>query len=217
MASTVMHMAIANEIYKRIKDKININYYDYILGTIAPDISKHIGEPRTISHFIDEGNPIPNIDKFLEKYMPTIKKSFNLGYFIHLYADKLFYGDYLPLFIKTDFFSSTIRRLDGEKITMSRTEQQRILYNDYTNLNSLLIDEYQLSLDLFYNEFIIPNTNITEIPVNKLNLLIDNAGIIIQNLNKQKEYMIDITSIKAFIDDCIEEIYLKLISLGVID
>jgi len=216
MASTIMHIAISNQLYKKLKDKLNINYYDYILGSIAPDISKTIGESRKISHFIDENNTITNINKFLAKYQNTLNNSFNLGYFIHLYTDILFFRDYYPLFIQDGFFASIIKRTDGSKIKVSKEDRKKMLYNDYTNLNIQIIDEYQLNLDLFYTEFIKPKTNITEIPIDKLNILINEAGMIIQQTKTQKEYIIEISSIKSFINDCIDEIYTQLISLGVI-
>lgn len=216
MASTIMHIAISNELYKKIKDKININYYDYILGTIAPDISKTINESKKTSHFIDKNSTIININNFLEKYQSTLNNPFNLGYFIHLYTDLLFFRDYYPLFIQDGFFTSTIKKINGDKIKVSKEERKKILYNDYTNLNIQLIDEYNLNLDIFYNDFIKPKTNITEIPIDKLNMLINEAGIIIQQLKTPKEYIIDISSIKSFIDDCVDELYIKLISLGVI-
>lgn len=216
MASTIIHMAIADQLYKKINSNLTLNYYDYILGSIAPDISKTIGESKELSHFLDNSHGIPNIDKFLKKYLNTLNNSFNLGYFIHLYTDRLFFRDYYPLFIQDDFFTANIRRLDGQFIKVNNEDKKKMLYNDYSNLNPLLIDEYQLNLDIFYNEFIMPQTNITEIPIHKLNILIDNASILIQNLNQEKEYIIDISSIKAFIDDSVEEIYTKLISLEVL-
>jgi hypothetical protein len=217
MASTIMHIAVANELYKKINSKLHINYYDYILGTIAPDISKIINEPREISHFIEKENELPDINNFLEKYHSTLTNSFNLGYFIHLYTDKLFFKDYYPLFIQDGMFTSIVKKIDGDIIKIRKDDKKKMLYNDYSNLNTQLIDEYQLNLDLFYNEFIQPKTNITEIPINKLNLLIEEAGIIIQNVPTTKEYIIDISSIISFIDNCIDEIYYQLIILNIIN
>ena len=216
MASTIMHMAVADQLYKKIKDKININYYDYILGNISPDISKIINESKLKSHFLDNDKGIPNIGNFLEKYNKDLNNSFTLGYFIHLYTDKLFYTDYYPLFIEEKFFTSIIKCLDGT-IQKIRTEDMiKMLYNDYTNLNIQLIEEYNLNLEIFYNDFIIPDTTITEIPIHKLNLLIDNASIIIQNITKEKEYIINIASIKSFINNSVEEIYENLKILNII-
>lgn len=216
MASTIMHMAVAEELYKKTKDKININYYEYILGSISPDISKIINESKEKSHFLDNDKGIPSIEKFLEKYRNDLNNSFNLGYFIHIYTDKLFYKDYYPLFIEDKFFTSIIKCLDKTTLKVRPEDKRKMLYNDYTNLNKQLIEEYNLNLDIFFNEFIIPDTTITEIPIYKLNLLIDNAGIIIQNVSQEKEYIIDITSIKSFINDCVHEIYSYLISINII-
>lgn len=216
MASTIMHMAVADRLYKKIKDKINIDYYQYMLGSISPDISAIINESKTKSHFLDNDKAIPNIEKFQEKYNKSLTNSFTLGYFIHLYTDKLFYEEYYPLFIEDKFFTSIIKCLDKTTIKVRKEDKKQILYNDYTNLNIQLIEEYNLNLDIFYNEFMNPDTTITEIPIHKLNLLLDNASIIIQNISKEKEYIIDISSIKSFINDCVEEIYGYLIAINII-
>ena len=65
MASSVIHMAVANEINKVIKK----DNHKLLIGSIAPDISKHLGETKVKSHFLDsEDTAIPNIDNFLNKY-----------------------------------------------------------------------------------------------------------------------------------------------------
>lgn len=76
MASAVIHIAVASEINNVIKrDK-----YKLLIGSIAPDISKQIGETKIKSHFLDnENNDIPNIDKFLGKYKDNIKSFINLS------------------------------------------------------------------------------------------------------------------------------------------
>lgn len=65
MASSVIHMCVANEINKRIKRNIDL----LLIGTIAPDISKHLGKTKFESHFLyDNDNEIPSLDAFLNKY-----------------------------------------------------------------------------------------------------------------------------------------------------
>ena len=216
MASTVMHIAVAEELYKKIKENLDINYYDYILGAIAPDLSKLLNTTRTNSHFLIPNTETIDIDKFLNKYKTYLTNSFTLGYYIHLFTDKLFYEDYYPLFIKDNFLSSVVKTLDNEVLKISKDERKQLLYNDYTNLNISLIEEYNLTLDIFYNEYVKPTTQITEIPIDKLPLLIDNAGIIIQKLKTKKDYILDISSIKAFIDDCVTELYSNLLNLNLI-
>ena len=47
MASAVIHMAVASEINKVLKR----DYDKLIIGSIAPDISKIVGEDKLRSHF----------------------------------------------------------------------------------------------------------------------------------------------------------------------
>ena len=58
MASSVIHMVVANEINKVLKRDNNI----LLIGSIAPDLSKELGENKIRSHFLDDDNTnIPNI------------------------------------------------------------------------------------------------------------------------------------------------------------
>lgn len=204
MASAVIHLAVA----KKLERNLNIkNKKDYYLGSIAPDISKQIGKDKTESHFLyNKKKDIPNIERFTSKYKDFKNNDFALGYFIHLYTDKLWFNG----FINQLSCGNSIKLLDGTIINTTPEEIGRLIYQDYTNLNIQLIDEYNLDLSLFYEEFIIPNTYIEEIPIHKLNILLDQMGIIIENSTKEKSYLFDITMINSFITNCTNEILEKL-------
>ena len=209
MASCLMHIAVAKKLFDNINNKKSINYYEYILGSIAPDVSKYIGENKNYSHFITDEKGIPNLNLFLKKY--KLNSSFNLGYYIHLYTDYLFYKDFLPLFYDDkDILKVTIRDLKGQTLNLNNDEAVKILYSDYTNLNTQLIDEYQLDLNIFYSQYIKPKTDIKEINTNKINVLLEQMGTIIENSTNEEEIIINITSIKSFIDNCSNEIYNNL-------
>ena len=50
MASAIIHLAVANELNK----VLNREYKPYMIGSIAPDIWKQVGEPSKVkSHFKD--------------------------------------------------------------------------------------------------------------------------------------------------------------------
>ena len=168
MASAIIHICVA----KKIGERLNKSSKDYYLGTIAPDISKEIGETKYKSHFLENSikSNVPNIELFLEKYKKDLKSDFTLGYFIHLYTDKLW-------------------------------------VDDYTNINIDLIDYYELDLSLFYEEFNKPVTKIDEIPVDKLDILVDKMGIIVANSKLEKKYVFDMEDINKFIDDATNRIY----------
>lgn len=208
MASSVIHMAVASEINKIIKrngDKI-------LIGSIAPDISKHIGQTKVKSHFLDEGSKIPNVNKFLDKYKNNLNDDFVMGYFIHLYTDYLWFKYFIPNFYKDDI----ITKIDGSLVKCDEETFSNYLYNDYTNLNIKLLDEYNMDLSIFYNE--VPNFEniIDEIPMDKLSLIIDATGIIIENTKVKKYYIFDIECAKKFIlfsTDVILEKINELLSL----
>lgn len=195
MASALIHLAIAKELEKNLKIK---NKKDYYLGSIAPDISKQIGQTKDKSHFIiNTKENIPNLDIFKNKYKKYKKNDFELGYYIHLYTDKIWYEE----FIKDIIQNNTIKLLNGTKINATKEQINSMIYSDYTNLNIKLIENHDLDLSLFYEEFKKPKTIIDEIPIDKLDILINKMGIIIENSKQERPYTFDIIPVEDFIKD----------------
>ena len=64
MASAMIHLAVAKTLEQYLDIK---NPRDYYLGSIAPDISKQLGENKQRSHFLshDTTNPFCPIQRFL--------------------------------------------------------------------------------------------------------------------------------------------------------
>lgn len=205
MASSIIHIAVAKQLEKDLKIK---NKYDYYLGSIAPDISKQIGKSKYESHFLKNSykDDIPNMDLFVAKYPDFKKYSFDIGYYVHLYTDKLWFEELMEKVT----FNNALKLLDGTIINTTPEEIQSIIYSDYTNLNLSVIDEYELDLSLFYEEFRVPKTEIKEIPVENLDILINKMGIIIENSKEEKKYSIDIDIIKDFITSTCERIMEEL-------
>lgn len=196
MASAVIHLAVAKELEKYLKD--------YNLGAIAPDIAQQLKIEKTKSHFIyNTKSDVPNIKLFKEKYKNFMSNSFELGYFTHLYTDKLWFDG----FIDSLTYSNSIKLLDG---TIIHVPQKELIYNDYTNLNTIIIDKYNIDLSLFYEEYQKPNTSIEEVPIDKLNILIDKMRVIIENSKLEKSYIFNITLIDNFINTCVKEIIKEL-------
>ena len=206
MASAIIHLCVAKEVNKYLKMDEN----EILLGSIAPDIAKQIGQTKEISHFLDHTNEddIPNIDRFLAKYKDDLKSPFTVGYLIHLLTDKYWFRDYIYTYIERFTKSKT-------KKNITYTAIRDVIYNDYTNLNIDLIDKYMLPLDIFYNEFKYPTTKITEIPLDKLPILIDKMGIIIEDSKSEKTFMFDTKDIEVFIENSVKYIIKDLQMLGV--
>ncbi len=200
MASAVIHLAVAKELEKNL----NIKYKkDYYLGAIAPDLAKQIGETKDKSHFIiNSPQDIPNINLFVNKYKKFKKNDFELGYFIHLYTDKLWYEDFIPNIES----NNSIKLLDGTIMQTTPDQITHMIYSDYTNINIDLIENHNLDLSLFYEEFKKPKTKIDEIPIDKLNILINKMGIIIENSKRERTYTFDTYIVEKFINNTIIKI-----------
>ena len=118
-----------------------------------------------------------------------------LGYFVHLYTDYLWF----KYFIKDIKYKGLITLRDGTKIDYEENTFRKYLYNDYTDLNVKLLDEYNLDLSLFYNPVITPNVKMDEIPIDRLQELVDASSVIIENSKSKKIYLFDMTNIKEFV------------------
>jgi len=192
MASSIIHIAVANEINKELKK----DEYQLLLGSIAPDISKQIGDSKEKSHFQnDNEDSIPNINKFLKLYKQYLDDDFVLGYYIHLYTDYLWFKYFIPEIIKYDILTT----LEGEKIKINPKEKIEYIYNDYSNLNKQLIEKYNLNIDLFNKKIPKIKNIIKEIPIDKINLLVDKTLYIIENSKNKKNVVFDIKNIEQFI------------------
>ena len=205
MASTIIHLAVA----KQMESKLNIkSKYDFYLGVIAPDISKQIGQSKEISHLlINTKDDVPNMELFEYRHKDYKDFDFDLGYYIHLYTDKIWFESFINKITNTEY----IKLLDGSIVKTTPDEMMNMIYSDYTNINQSIIDEYALDLKIFYEEFKKPETHINEIPVDKLDILINKMGILIENSKESKPYSFDIEPVKEFIDEA-SEIILKAIN-----
>lgn len=193
MASAVIHMAVASEINKTLKRDNN----KLLIGTIAPDISKFIGMTKVESHFLEsENDNVPNLEKFLIKYKDKLNDDFVMGYFIHLFTDYLWF----KYFVTEFYHNNMITKLDGTVVECKGNMFGLYIYNDYTNLNTRLLDEYDLDLKIFYNELPEFKNIIEEIPMDKINIIVNQMAIIIQNSRKNKDFIFNIENIKTFIE-----------------
>ena len=191
MASAVIHLCVA----KKVNEKLKMNERELLLGSIAPDLSKQVGEEKKKSHFLkgEEEDSKVDIKAFLDLYKSELNKPFEMGYFIHLLTDKYWFLDYVY-----DFIDTYAEKELGKKV--SYTELKDIIYNDYSNINTELIDRYNISLDIFYQELDYPKSIIKEIPINHLDLIVEKMGIIITNSTSNKPVIFDIDKIVDFIE-----------------
>lgn len=207
MASILIHVAVAKEINK----VINRDEKSILIGSMAPDIAKLLGRPKTGSHFVTSvDNDIPNMDLFYSKYQSYLNDDFVMGYFIHLFTDYL-WGKY---FMSELRYKDTLKDLDGNIINATEDEFKDYVYNDYTSLNIQLINEYDIPVKVLYDRIPEFKNIIQEIPMNRLDIIVDRAGEILAKTKEEKSIIFDITNIKQFISLSTELILAEIDKLG---
>lgn len=207
MASSMIHIAVANELNKTL----NRDNKKLLIGSIAPDIAKLISRTKIVSHFQDKDDDLPNLNKFLSKYKSDLSDDVVLGYYIHIFTDYLWFKYFVP-----DFYENgIIYKLDGTIENISVDRKINYFYNDYTNLNIKLIDEYNLDLSIFYEDIPKLKDIIKEIPMNKIYVIIDQAGIILENTKENKSYIFDMNLVNKFIKTSVDYILSNLKEIGV--
>lgn len=171
MASALIHFAVA----KKVNEKINVsNEKHFLLGSIAPDIAKMIGSTREKSHFIldTDKSDSPNIGVFLKKYKKYLNNPYELGYYVHLLTDVLWFDEFLPNFIKEDYIINRSKEI----VHFNEEEIKYLIYNDYTNLNPEILSYYNFDLSLFYETFSFPKNHIEEVSEEYFQDVIDKLG-----------------------------------------
>lgn len=200
MASSIIHIAVAKEINKVLKrDESKL-----LLGSVAPDLSKLIGETKLYSHFLEKvGNNVPNMERFLEEYKNNLNDDFVLGYFIHLYTDYFWFKFFIPEIL--DSKQQKIKKLNGDSVNLSGEMLIMYIYNDYTNLNLELIKKYNIDLEFLYDE---DNQNIKsiikEIPYDKLEVLSNKIVEIVEKSHSYKYLVFNLENIEKFIKTSVE-------------
>ena len=199
------------------------NFKAAIVSAVSPDWDKKIhkvlsstigslylnSDAISTSVGILQSFSIEFCDEFLSKYKDKLDDDFVLGYYIHLYTDYLWFKYFIPNIIKGNY----IKELDGTLVEYTEKTFKYYVYNDYSNLNNQLIDRYNFPMKIFYEEIpYIPNI-ISEIPIDRLNLIVDKTGILIEESKKGKKYLFKIDDIITFIESSKKAILKELDSI----
>lgn len=202
MPSLLIHLAVG----KKVNDKLCKKEEPFLTGCIAPDLAKMVGIKREVSHFEDEeGNY--HLDQFLNKYREYFNNEYVLGYYVHLYTDYLWYKYFTSEFMGDDY----VIKKDGTKVKcVSENMEKLYLYNDYSNLNMDIINEYGLDLEFFHRNEYYSNNIIEEVPYDKMNILIDETIRYLTKKTYDRNFTFDFNEVKQFIDIIVDYIIANL-------
>lgn len=124
MATWVVHLRVAEKVLETL---CNIDETAYYVGTLAPDSGKMADAftylpPKDISHWKRDGVSYEQrfldnaefYEKYAENEADTYKKSFYIGYYVHILTDTLFVRDVIHPFIDKNgkpFWRANIDRI----------------------------------------------------------------------------------------------------------
>lgn len=132
MAQPMMHLLIANKIYKEKCILIN-SYEDFLLGSIAPDAvhmrENYTREIKDISHYrFNNKSDIHHFDTFMDEFYTTENKDFLLGYLVHLLSDMIWYHSVRVPF-KEKFTKSPVHNMSMNEAYYKDCEQlEQLMY-----------------------------------------------------------------------------------------
>ena len=142
------------------KYDIDVDQNAFGVGNLIPDSVSD----KTFSHFRHPSRNeklmvYPDMDLFLNKYQHLLPDSSCLGYYFHLYVDRIYAKDYIPQIVsfydengqeasdRADITHALIKRTD-ELVPIKRFFSDEYYYGDFTKLNTYLINRFDLSTSL---------------------------------------------------------------------
>lgn len=166
------------------------------------EFQRLVQEEKIATHFRDKEDyrlciQVPNLEMFLEKYKKLLESDFSaLGYFYHIYTDKLFFNDlFCAAFDCLDADLKPTKYADELMFMLikksGKIEKQEdvwahdsnvSIYQDYTVMNRLMLEFYGVSFDskaLLESAKTFTNPGISEVDY-------QNIGSVIQ---KTKQYI----------------------------
>jgi len=238
MGSAVMHLCIGKKVAKKLN---NSDRKEFMIGNLAPDLSKLTNQSRYISHFLkvikinDSEREVPDLDKFIKKYKDRLNEPFVQGYLCHLIADDVWFREYIPnhvISITEDKNQILLRDIDDY---IPYEEFRKMMYSDYTMTNKYLFDLYKLNLKRFDN-MDIEDPKMEEFEFEEIHRLIEQISYYLEysegdneeepvdyDDNKMDDYdektlkLLSNTEIVTYIEEAIERVEDKYKELGLIE
>lgn len=196
MSSLIMHVCISNI----IKQKYDYGY-EFLYGSIMPDILKEAGEDKNKVHYRTNHNySLYEIDKFVKENLLKEKSEYNLGYLAHLIQDK-FLTKYVNEKIKETNIDGQeyITYLFDNNSLHKKQEFLDLIHNEYAILDDYLIKKYDLNLDYLTKRILRVNKEI------KYDEIINEELKIHEIIPESELRIFNILSIEQYIRECISE------------
>ena len=173
MPGYILHITAAKILFQKWEGLCNaIDPDAFQVGNLIADSVTD----KTYSHFRhpDRSKKLmvyPDLDLFLNKYGHLLSDDSCLGYYYHLFIDRIYAKDYIAQIVdfhdihgqeasdRSDITHALINRT-GELVPIKTFFSDEYYYGDFTKLNTYLINRFELSTDLAHN---VMNPGIEEV------------------------------------------------------
>lgn len=162
MPGYVIHLAMANKILKMADTTIDEDWkYKFLIGNIIADMRER--NEKKESHFWSDENykslvRKPDTDTFLKKYENRLDDPYMLGYFYHLFLDRMFIEKYWNVHFtfydadkrpNTAYEKVAYVKVKGHKDIYKREEffSNKLYYGDYDRMNNYFVNNYSVDVE----------------------------------------------------------------------
>jgi len=181
MPGFILHITTAKMLFDKLsvtgEKAESIDHNAFQVGNLIPDSVSD----KTYSHFRHPSRNeklmvYPDLDLFLNKYKHLLNDDSLLGYYFHLYIDRVYAKDYIPKII-TFYDANGQEASDKAAITHALIKRTKELvpiktifsddyyYGDFTKMNSYLMRRFDLSTDIVCD---VTNPGIEEVDFNDI-------------------------------------------------
>lgn len=199
MPGFILHILSAEILLK--KNTLSVDRDAFEVGNLIPDSVSD----KTYSHFRHPNRKeklmvYPDLNLFLDKYKPLLTDSSCLGYYYHLYVDRIYAKEYIPQIVsfydadgieasdRKDITHALIKQT-GELVPIQTFFSDEYYYGDFTRLNTYLINRFHLCTSLKRN---VTNPGITEVDYRDIDKI---AGQLQEYLDVPEE---EVNTLKVF-------------------
>lgn len=181
------HIIIANKVYNKISNKIDLDFNLFLFGNIIPDVQdgylvKNISNivDHKINHY--DYNDKKVFENFYDNYKENIKNSIFLGYFTHLATDYLWNKkfDEKCIFNNSNFLG--YYDINNNLVKCSVEDAGKQKQKDFEIFENYIFKEYSMKLPK-YKDSIVYNCNL----IKNININNDDILKIIEYINNLKE------------------------------
>lgn len=192
MASYIIHYIIG----RKILEKFNYDYNDFMLGNLLPDAHNGTQNGYDDAHFryaISENKKSIKIEIFKNKYNDYFDKSLILGYYCHLMSDYIWRQQEVP---------GRPKNVGSDSNSEEAVIYRKKIHEDYVKLNRILIEHYELSN---LEKLVIPDSIIvTEVAKQDISTLLNNLSSQFENKISGELNLVTLDFITTYIDNAVD-------------